>query len=370
MNIKRDPENKRYWMIDTTVKFPDGRSGHLKRRGFYSKATAEAAYYRLESEFLLKRGYVLTKTTFDKLIDAYVEYKNNKVKPTTLYNVKVMIKTHISAFFNGQSLKSVYTVFHLTLFRKRIIAAENQQSWKNKIFRVFMEISEVAYLRKIIDSEMFRLAKLYSDPISGQYDPAPTYTVWSKEQYRDFINTFDKNDKYKVLFQWMFFSGSRIGETSAIQWKDYDPEKKTVWISKTSTSRLGMGKAVITSTKTKSGNRRIFLSDAMNSQLLALKSVFGQEPKKYLFFGYDNPIGYTSVLFVFKRHTKLAGLPHMKIHEIRHTNNTWLLNDHQSRAEADLITRRLGRSSLKVTLDTYYHTNPEDEKGLVDKIEI
>ena len=66
----------------------------------------------------------------------------------------------------------------------------------------------------------------------------------------------------------------------------------------------------------------------------------------------------------------MAILPRIKIHEIRHTNNTWLLDENQSIFAADIITKRLGRSSLKVILDNYYHSNSAVEEIIVEKIKI
>jgi len=66
----------------------------------------------------------------------------------------------------------------------------------------------------------------------------------------------------------------------------------------------------------------------------------------------------------------MAILPRIKIHEIRHTNNTWLLDENQSIFAADIITKRLGRSSLKVILDNYYHSNSAVEDSIVEKIKI
>lgn len=73
---------------------------------------------------------------------------------------------------------------------------------------------------------------------------------------------------------------------------------------------------------------------------------------------------------VFNKHIKMAILPRIKIHNIRHINNTWLLDENQSIFAADIITKRLGRSSLKVILDAYYHSNPAVEESIVEKIKI
>jgi integrase len=242
---------------------------------------------------------------------------------------------------------------------------------KNKILQIFREASEFAFNREVISLAMYRKSKIYLEYIVNQEKPkARVYRIWTHEQYDKFISTFKENDKYRPLFRWMFFSGARIGETCALQWKDFDAEKKTIHIYKTASARIGIGKSVIMTTKTRAGDRFILLNEQMFNDIMDLKVAFGENPESFLFFGYEEPIGHTTIRTVFNNHIRLAGLPRIKIHEIRHTNNTWLLDENQSRAAADIVTKRLGRSSLKVTLDTYYHSNPVVEESIVEKIKI
>jgi integrase len=370
MNIKRDPNNRKTWMIDTTIKLPDGTFAHLKKKGYQTKMEAFIDFESVYADHVMKRGFKSSKESFNNLIEEYVKYKSQRVKISTMAGIQGIIRTHFESIFHGKCIKNVYTSYQLEKFRSHVISLPCSQRHRNKILFLMKELSEYAFTRGIIGTEMYRLSRLSTEAISGQETIQTSYHIWTKDQYRQFINTFDENDKYRVLFQWMFFSGARIGETIALQWKDFDSIKRTVFIYKTASARHGTGKTDILTTKTKSGIRKILLSNEMNQVLSDLKEAFCQNEEHFLFFGGISPIGSTPIRNKFFSHIRIANLPRIKIHEIRHTNNTWLLDDHQSRGEADIITKRLGRSSLKVTLDTYYHSNPEIENHIIEKLKI
>lgn len=57
-----------------------------------------------------------------------------------------------------------------------------------------------------------------------------------------------------------------------------------------------------------------------------------------------------------------AGLPHIRIHDFRHTHATLLVNEGINIQE---IARRLGHSDIKMTWNTYAHLYPREEERAV-----
>jgi integrase len=52
---------------------------------------------------------------------------------------------------------------------------------------------------------------------------------------------------------------------------------------------------------------------------------------------------------------RLAGLPKIRLHDLRHTHATLAL---QAGVHPKVVQERLGHASVKVTLDTYSHVVP------------
>jgi integrase len=58
----------------------------------------------------------------------------------------------------------------------------------------------------------------------------------------------------------------------------------------------------------------------------------------------------------FTQALKRAGLPHIRLHDSRHTFATWLL---EHGVPMKVVQMQLGHSSFKVTADIYSHVTPE-----------
>lgn len=64
------------------------------------------------------------------------------------------------------------------------------------------------------------------------------------------------------------------------------------------------------------------------------------------------PLGYTTVVGAFRRGLVKAGLPHLRIHDLRHTAATLLLKD---AVHPKVVQELLGHSSITLRLATYSH---------------
>ena len=64
------------------------------------------------------------------------------------------------------------------------------------------------------------------------------------------------------------------------------------------------------------------------------------------------PNGWTGT---FDRHVKAAGLPRIRLHDLRHTHATLLL---KANVSPKVVSERLGHASVGFTLDTYAHVVP------------
>lgn len=57
----------------------------------------------------------------------------------------------------------------------------------------------------------------------------------------------------------------------------------------------------------------------------------------------------------FWRHSKAAGLPRIRFHDLRHTHATLALS---AGVHPKVVSERLGHASVTITLDTYSHAIP------------
>jgi len=64
------------------------------------------------------------------------------------------------------------------------------------------------------------------------------------------------------------------------------------------------------------------------------------------------PLDPSTVSHAFNKVIRKAGLPHIRLHDLRHTHASLLL---QAGVHPKVVQERLGHSSIRVTLDTYSH---------------
>lgn len=160
-------------------------------------------------------------------------------------------------------------------------------------------------------------------------------------------------------FEMLYWYGIREGELLALTASDFD--KGTVTISK-SYQRLH-GEDVITTPKTKKSNRTIkmpqFLCEEMQEYIgmlygLKKKGRIFTVTKSYLYHEMD-------------RWAKAAGVKRIRIHDIRHTHASLLVD---MGCTPLLIAERLGHERVQTTMDTYSHLYPNKQTEVANQLDV
>ena len=73
----------------------------------------------------------------------------------------------------------------------------------------------------------------------------------------------------------------------------------------------------------------------------------------YVFSRYDGtPFHPDTVSHAFADIVKKAGVPHVRLHDLRHTHSSLML---KQGVHPKMVSERLGHASIAITLDTYSH---------------
>ena len=138
----------------------------------------------------------------------------------------------------------------------------------------------------------------------------------------------DKPRSY-YAFEMLYWCGIRSGELLALTPADFDFEKQTVTISKT--YHRSKGRDIITSPKTKKSNRTIkmppFLCEEMQEYI---KMLYDIQPDERMFTVTKSYLNHE-----MERGAKQAGVKKIRVHDIRHSAVSLLIN-------MDFLCWRLG----------------------------
>jgi integrase len=174
-------------------------------------------------------------------------------------------------------------------------------------------------------------------------------------------------DRLEALYVTALDSGARPGELFALLWSDVDFHRGFISVTKSLEDIQGILR--VKDVKTGKSRRRIDLSQAT-------LAVLADHRRAMLAAGYyapDRPVfcdtagGYLRVSNLRKNSFKpvlvRAGLPDIRLYDLRHTCATLLL---LADTPAKVVSERLGHSSVTLTLDTYSHVLPTMQRRAAD----
>jgi integrase len=165
---------------------------------------------------------------------------------------------------------------------------------------------------------------------------------------------------------WIFLvtTAVRLGEALALKWADIDMVEGNATIRRALQRHRGVG-MVFVEPKSSRGRRTVPFPPetlaALAAQRIDLNRERSQAGKLWhendlVFPGPDGrPRDLTYLSYTFHRGLQRAGLPRLRIHDLRHTAATHLLNKH---VHPKVVQELLGHSTIAITLDTYSHVLP------------
>jgi integrase len=183
-----------------------------------------------------------------------------------------------------------------------------------------------------------------------------------------------EGDPLAAIYVLAVTSGARQGELLALRWQDVDLERGTISINATLT-RIN-GSWARTPPKTASSVRTLTLSQRgivalkahrlrMAEELLPLRQRTEGETLVFLRHG-----AAINGFHLTERHCKplhrRLGLPVIRFHDYRHCFTSLMVSEG---VPVTVISRMLGHSSVKTTLDRYAHLMPGDQAAAMARLD-
>ncbi len=199
---------------------------------------------------------------------------------------------------------------------------------------------------------------------------------FSPKEAKIFLETAREN-RHFVLFQLAIQTGMRPQEYLGLQWKDVDFEQKKLSIKRTVVEIKGSGFR-FDETKTNRSRRSMPISQTLVNELkkhkreqLEARFKLGNIYQNYeLVFASEIGTPHQKKNIRdrhFKPLLKKAGLPDIRLYDLRHTMATLLLSEG---VNPKIVSERLGHASIVLTLDTYSHVLPTMQEDATDKLEM
>jgi integrase len=190
--------------------------------------------------------------------------------------------------------------------------------------------------------------------------PKVEQQAWTAQQLQAFLHAGAGHRLFPAF--WLLAStGMRRSELLGLRWDDIDLKK----------ARLSVNRGLVAVAyemhesrgKTRNSRRAIDLDPTTVKVLTAWRDwqgaeqeAAGVEPDDWVFTNTDGkPVHPHSISQTFERIAARAGVPRIRLHDVRHTHGTLLI---KAGVPVKVVSERLGHGNPAFTIDTYQHVLP------------
>ncbi len=321
-----------------------GTKKQKKKRGF--KLQREAKEW--ERAFL-ERLQGTPDMTFQSLYDLYIEDMSHRLRQNSIDGKKNVFKNRILPYFKDKPVNT--------------ITPTDIRAWQNE--QIDMGYSD-AYLDRIQNTmtTILNYAVTYYNLPSNPCHKAGhmgkrtrSMNFWTIEQYNQFIQHITDARAHTAL-QLLFYSGMRFGELLALTLADFNFKNNTINITK-SLQHKASGN-IVTPPKTGNGIRTITMPETIMQEIEEyIHKIYGIKPS-------DRVFTFTKSLIRgnMKRGAEKANIPFIRIHDMRHSHVSLLINMGFS---PHLIAERIG-DTVQMVNSTYGHLYPSKHSEVAEKL--
>jgi integrase len=177
--------------------------------------------------------------------------------------------------------------------------------------------------------------------------------TWAPEDVAAFLDSV-VGDALEPLWVVLAMTGMRRGEALGLKWHDVDLDRAVASIRQTV---VEIGGRIETSTPKTARGRRVVALDSFTVDALArLRHPSVTNEDAWVFAGPDGDVPRPSIVSRrFQAIVRRAGLPRIRLHDLRHTHATLAL---RAGVHPKIVSERLGHATVAFTLDVYSHAVP------------
>ena len=340
------------WCVKFRYKDWKGQTRSLTKRGFEKRRDA----VKWECDFRMRLDGSMDMT-FEEFVKMYREDRSPRLKQSTIETKNHIIDTKLIPAFRSMKMREIKTTDVLM--------------WQNELLRYRDEDGRAyspVYLKTIhnqlsaIFNHAVRFYNLAQNParIAGNCgsEKKSKMKFWTKEEYLRFAEEMMTTPLAYYAFEVLYWLGIREGELLAANREDFDLDGGRLTVNKTY-HRI-KGEDIITTPKTEKSIRTVTIPTFLCDELRDYFSMFrGRDPKDRAF-----PVSKDYLINKIKNGAKRAGLEPIRVHDLRHSHVSLLINLGFS---ALAIAERVGHESIDITY-RYAHLFPSVQTAMSDRL--
>lgn len=341
----------------------DGKRVMSTKRGFTKKGEAESFDCEMKKRNKSKKVDVSGMLLADFINKYYFPAMEGELKTKSIITKRHLIDTHI---LNVRS-KSIASFKGMKL---RDITADAIITWQKAKQKEGYSEGYLLTMRKELSAILNFAEKKY------QWPDNPSATVprmgkfnkrvrkdawWTVDEFDAFIATVDKNSRYYIIWNVLFYSGIRLGELLALKKKDIDRSTNSITVDETY-ARIEK-QDVFSTPKTEESDRVIYLPVEIMELLTNYLDKYPEIQEDDRIF----PICHRAVEQAFARHIKKSKSKYITVHCLRHSHCAYLMS--LKSLSLSVISQRLGHKDEIITSQVYAHVYNKDAMNVAQVLQ-
>lgn len=337
-------------------------SGKKKYGSVYAKTRSKAREKRqavMDNILLYQTPLGPRNITVGRLVCEWMSINRQRVKISTLQRYKGFWRNHIEQTIGNRTAISCTTIVIHEFALERLNSGLSPVSVN----------AVLAFLHSCLKYGHRQYKLPMPDMIYFPREKIEMRVLSQNEQVRLEAYLLNDMDIYKFGVLLCLYTGLRIGELCALQWRDITKEGVTV---RKTMQRLqkesGNGSQVyVGSPKTKTSERIIPLPTFLFEYI----DFFRQErnPNDYVLSTDEKPIIEPRVMqYRFKKYMKDVGIDGATFHTLRHSFATRCVDIYNF--EIKTLSEILGHSTVEMTLNRYVHSSLELKRSNMERLQL
>ncbi|MGE6260916.1 tyrosine-type recombinase/integrase [Heyndrickxia sporothermodurans] len=344
-----------------------GKKKMTTRRGFKTKKEAQRAASDLQKE--VDDGTLIKNDlTFNDVFNEWWSIHIKTIKPSTQYAKESKFNKHILPRFAKLKMKDITSAYCQKVINEIADSVETTSTASDIKIQANL-VFKFALKREYISKNPMQHVDVPKKEEDFLVEDEDNRNFWTKEELKTFLTLAEDHMEYQsfIFFYTDFYTGMRKGELIALEWKDIDFNKNSIFINKTMFFRDG--KEILQSPKKFKSKRTIAIDDKTSKLLRKWRS-----KQKEILLANGNTTEPVNVFIrpdmrpwrlahpndVLDSFIKVHNLYRITIHGIRHTHASLLF---EAGATIKEVQARLGHKDIQTTMNVYTHvTNFVAEK--------
>lgn len=322
--------------------------------------------------------------TFGEYLRDWMDTYCQHLRPNALADIKVSIDKHIIPALGNTPLdrltttaiQKFYNKLLETEYRKAVyeqrggvsVLVRPAQTYSPKTVRNIHGALHKALQQAVITN---LIARNPSDYVHLPKKEQKDYVIPTPEQFKVLLRELAKRPEYPVVLTCSIL-GCRRGEALGLYWTDIDFQNDTVSFKRAYIMNSLTREAEIGPLKTKNSKRTVPLPDILKAELLSLKeeraalvAQWGMDTPFVFVNAVGQPFRPDSCSRTFRETIRKVGLDGMRLHDLRHTFITYLLEAGENPKTSQEF---VGHADAGFMLKQYAHVVEGSKKKAGEKI--